>query len=882
MPLVEKRGNSLIKTGLFFLFKFINLKPAMKKFFLFTLFLTAFCLNAFTQVDLSYYLPDSIRYNTSIPTPKSIIGHEVGEWHISHDRLVSYMYALDQASDRISIEVTGYTHEARPLLLLTITSPKNHQNIEAIRTQHVQLTDPAKSASLDLTNMPAVFYMGHSIHGNEPSGANASLLTAYFLAAAQGKEIDTYLNNTVILLDPSFNPDGLHRFSSWVNSRKSKVISTDAADMEHNEAWPGGRTNHYWFDLNRDWLVAQQPESQARIKKFHQWKPNVLTDHHEQGTNATFFFQPGIPSRVHPLTPDKNQELTRKMGTFHAKALDEIGSLYFTQQAYDDYYYGKGSTFPDVQGAIGILFEQASSRGHAQESSNGVLRFPFTIRNQFTTSLSTLKAVNAMRAELLSYQRDFFKTASADAVKDPVKAIIFGSKDKVRSQMLAEVVARQNVDIYKPSSAQTINGKSFEVESSYIVSMNQAQYKLIKGMFEKRNAFKDSLFYDISAWTLPLAFGVEYEELKTAPSLGEKIKEIKLTPGKLVGGKSEYAYVFEPTGYYTPRAMNRLLHHNVRIKVATDPFFHTNGKRFDRGSILIPLTGQEKLEESIEFLIQEIIQQDGIDVYAFNTGLDYQGLSLGSSSFQTVRNPDIAIVVGDGVNSNDAGEYWHLLDERMHMPVTMLPADVLNRTNLSEYNTLVFPSGTYSIINDASKERLKTWVQNGGVIIGFDAALNWLTTTGLGKFEMKKDEAADKKETPAPRAYADIEEYRGAQQSPGAIFEATVDLTHPLLYGYYQNKMPLYKEGNLFLDKSKNPYGNPIVFGSSPLLTGYISKPNYDKVKNTSSVGVTPMGRGRVIGFTENLAFRAFWLGTNKLFTNAIFYGPIISEASAR
>lgn len=244
------------------------------------------------QPVLSYYLPEGVTYNPAIPTPQSVIGHEVGEWHISHDRLVNYMYALDRASDRIALEVTGYTHEGRPLLLLTITSPKNHQNLETIRSQHVQLTDPAKSGNLDTRSMPVVFYMGFSIHGNEASGSNAALLVAYHLAAAQGKEIEEYLNNVVVLFDPSFNPDGLHRFSSWVNSRKSKVVSADPADMEHNEPWPGGRTNHYWFDLNRDWLVAQQPESQARSVIFHKWKPNVLTDHHEMGTNATFFFQP--------------------------------------------------------------------------------------------------------------------------------------------------------------------------------------------------------------------------------------------------------------------------------------------------------------------------------------------------------------------------------------------------------------------------------------------------------------------------------------------------------------------------------------------------------------------------------------------------------------
>jgi hypothetical protein len=848
----------------------------MKKALLFLITFAWILPSAIAQVDLSYYLPDTVSYNPAIPTPKSIIGHEVGEWHVTHDRLVQYMYALDQASDRITLEVIGQSHEARPIILLTITSPANHKNIETIRTQHLKLSDPAASGSLDLRNMPAVFYMGHSIHGNEPSGSNAALLSAYFLAAAQGKKIEEYLSNTIILLDPSFNPDGMQRFSSWVNSRRSNVISTDPADMEHNEAWPGGRTNHYWFDLNRDWLVAQQPESQGRIKKFHAWKPNVLTDHHEMGTNATFFFQPGVPARVHPLTPDQNQELTRKIGTYHAKALDAIGSLYYTQEGYDDFYYGKGSTFPDVQGAIGILFEQASSRGHAQESVNGVLRFPFTIRNQFTTALSTLTAVNALRNELLMYQRDFFKGAIGSAAKDPVKAIAFGSNDPVRTTLLAEVIARHSIEVQKLSN-QSINEKRYA--ASFSVSLNQSQYTLIKSMFEKRTQFKDSLFYDISTWTLPLAFGVDYEELKVAVT-GEKVSDFKIPAGKLIGGESEYAYVLEPGGYYVPRAISRLLEHNIRVKVATEPFFHTTGKRFERGSILIPVAGQEKSEESINYLVQKILANDGLDVYAFNTGLDYRGVSLGSGSFSVVRKPEIAMLMGDGVSSNDAGELWYLLDHRFQIPVTMLPIDVFNRTNLSKYNTIIFPAGSYNSINESGKEKLKTWVQSGGVIIGFESALQWLNGAGLGKFEMKPAESTDKQSVSRP--YALLDEYRGAQESPGAIFEANVDLTHPLLYGYDQSKVAIFKSNNIFLEKSKNAYANPITFGSTPLASGYISKQNYAQLKNTSVAGVSAMGQGRVIGFTDNLCFRAFWLGTNKLFTNAIYYGPIISTGSAR
>ncbi|MFN4947356.1 MAG: M14 family metallopeptidase [Chryseotalea sp.] len=834
------------------------------------------------QPDLSYYLPEGVSYNPSIPTPQSVIGHQVGEWHITHDRLVNYMKALDAASDRISLQVTGYTHEARPLLLLTITSAENHKNLETLRQQHVQLTDPAQSAALDVQKMPIVFYQGYSIHGNEASGVNAALVMAYHYAAAQGKEIESYLQNTIVLFDPCYNPDGVQRFSSWVNARKSKLISTDPNDTEHNEAWPGGRFNHYWFDLNRDWLVAQHPESQARAKTYHNWKPNVLTDHHEMGTNASFFFQPGVPSRMHPITPEKNLELTRKIGTYHAKALDNIGSFYYTQEGFDDFYYGKGSTFPDVHGAIGILFEQGSSRGHAQESINGLLRFPFTIRNQFVTSLSSLKAVNEMREELLNYQRQFFKDAVAEASKDVTKAIVFGSaKDKAKSNLLTEILIRHQIDVYKLNTSQTINGKTFDTESAYIIPLNQPQYKLIKSAFEKRTTFKDSLFYDISSWTLPLAFGLEYEELKTTLPMGEKITEAILNTGKRIGGKSSYAYVLEPTPYYLPRAMNRLLQNGLRLKVANDPFYNTEGKKFERGSILLQVSGQEKNPEVIEFLLNEITTKDGIDVYAFNTGLDYKGISLGSSSFTPVRKPEIAMLVGDGISATDAGEIWHLLDTRYEIPVTLIPVDVMNRANLSKYNTIIMPASFGNLgLTENTREKLKAWTQAGGTIIAFENALTWLTNAGLAKFEMKKDE--EKKDAPKPRPYADIEEYSGAQETSGAIFEAVADLTHPLLYGYTQNKLPIFKGNNLYMEKAKNAYGNPLVFTTSPLLSGYISKQNYVKIKEASVIGVSALGQGRVIGFTDNLCFRAFWFGSNKMLANAIFFGNGINAASGR
>jgi len=857
----------------------------MKKYALFLILLIA-SLTGTAQVDLSYYLPEGVRFNPAIPTPASVIGHEVGEWHISHDRLVNYMYALDKASDRISLEVTGQTYEARPLLLLTITSPANHQNIETIRKQHLQLSDPNTSGNADTRSMPAVFYLGCSIHGNEPSGANAGLVMAYYLAAAEGPEIDKYLQNTVVLFDPSFNPDGLTRFSGWANSRKSKLISPDPNDMEHNETWPGGRFNHYWFDLNRDWLVAQLPESQARIAKFQQWKPNVLTDHHEQGTNATFFFMPGEPTRVNPITPDRNQELTRKMGEYHAKALDQIGSLYFTQEGYDDFYYGKGSTYPDVEGAIGILFEQASSRGHAQESVNGILTFPFTVRNHFVTMLSSLKAVNELREELLNCQRDFYKSALTEASKDPVKAYIFTSRDKARLYHMLDVIKRHQVNVYSPSSGTTINGKNFTVESSYVVPLNQPKYRLVKGMFGKMTQFKDSIFYDISSWTLPLAFGLDYEELRAPASLGAPVAEVAMPTGKIIGEKGNYAYAFETYGYYSPRAIYRLVSHGIRTKVSTEAFFHSSGKRFEAGSIMVSLENQDKNPEQIEVYLREIAEKDAIDIYAFNTGLDYRGVSLGSSSFQVLNKPSIAMLVEGGsgfssVSPVDAGEIWHLLDQRFNIPVTCMPVAVFNAANLNRYTTIIFPAGSYGAISESAREKLKAWVQNGGVVIGFEQALSWFNASGLGKFEMRSLGTDEKKEI-SSRPYAEIQDAGRAQETSGAIVEADVDITNPLLFGYYNTKLTMFKSNNLYMEKAKSPYANPLVYGSSPLVSGYMSKRNYPKFKNSSGIGIATMGRGRVIGFTEDLAFRAFWFGTNKMLMNAIYYGGFLRAEAAR
>jgi len=820
------------------------------------------------EVTLDYYLPDNVTYNPKIPKPANVIGHEVGEWHVTHDKLVHYMKALAASSNRVTIEDRGKTFEGRPILLLTITAPNNQEHIETLRKEHIALTEG--NNDLDISKMPIIVYQGFSIHGNEPSGSNAALAYAYYLAAAEGPEIGSILNNTVILLDPSFNPDGLQRFAYWANTNKSQNLNPDNNEREYHEVWPGGRTNHYWFDMNRDWLPVQLPESRARIASFHKWLPNILTDHHEMGTHSTFFFQPGVPSRVNPLTPKANQELTREIATYHANALDKIGSLYYSEENFDDYYYGKGSTFPDVNGSIGILFEQGSSRGHVQESENGLLTFPFTIRNQFTTALSTVEAAKNMRTKILDYQRKFYNDMKSEAARGKTKAIIFGDrKDASKTWHLAEILNRHKIKFHGLARDITVSGKQFKKGYSFVVPMNQKNPRLINAMFEKRTTFKDSLFYDVSAWTFPLAFNVNYANLSSLSNVGNVVANFKRPTGK-VSKQSHYAYLFEWNEYYTPKALNKILEKGLRAKVAKSPF-SLEGKKYDYGTIMVPVQNQVLESDELFSFLNKIAKKTGVDITGVYTGLT-QGIDLGSNDFEPLKKQKVALLVGKGIRSYDAGEIWHLFDIRYDMKITKLDTGYFNSVDLDKYTDLILPSGwSDKILDKKGAEKIKEWVKNGGTLIGYRNMANWFKTHELLESEMKKDTLVAKN-----IPFDQKDKFTGAQVTGGAIFEAKIDRSHPVNYGYKNNRLALFRNTNIYLKPEKNSYDNPIQYTNTPLLSGYISEENAELIKNSVPFKVKRMGKGRVILFTDNTNFRAFWYGTNKLLMNAIFFGQLM------
>ena len=832
---------------------------------LLSLLIFCICFSSFAQqekLSLAYYIPQDINYNPEIPKPQEVLGYIPGEWHVTHDLLLNYMRELARVSPRITIENRGKTYEGRPLILLTITSEENQKNLEEIRENHLALTYE-NASSLNTSEMPIVVNQGFSIHGNEPSGSNSALLAAYYLAAAEGEEIEELLKNTVILLDPAFNPDGLQRFAYWANTNKSEHINPDPQDREYNEVWPGGRTNHYWFDMNRDWLPVQLPESQARIETFHKWYPNILTDHHEMGSNSSFFFQPGIPSRTHPLTPNINQELTKEIGNYHAAAFDELGSLYYTEESYDDFYYGKGSTFPDINGGIGILFEQGSSRGHAQETENGILTFPFTIRNQFIAALSTLEAAKNMREKLLNYQRNFYKNARKSAEKG---VYVFGSqKDASSAYELAKILKKHKIELYRLEEDVESNGETFNKNTAFAVPKDQRQHRLVRAMFERRTEFQDSLFYDVSAWTLPLAFNLDFlKDIKTG-ALGEEIKDlqpptIKATP------RSDYAYLLPWEDYYAPKALNMILEKGLRAKVGMQPF-SLKDREYDYGTILIPVQNQNLNADEMHKFLQQVAQESNVQIDAINTGLT-SGINLGSNQFSALKPAKVALIVGEGITPYDAGEVWHLFDQRYDMKITKLDTRRFSRADLSRYTDIVLPNSRSSALQSNAVKKLKEWVRKGGTLIGYRNAARFFEKQDFMELEIKKDSLVAEDIN-----FEEQRDFRGAQGIGGTIFETKLDLSHPVNFGYTNEKLPVFRNTTLFVAADKQSYNNPIQYTKKPLLSGYVSKPRLEDIAETVPFKHSNMGKGNVILFIDNTNFRAFWFGTNKLLMNAIFFG---------
>jgi hypothetical protein len=830
-----------------------------------TLLFLVITIPSFSQID--YFFPEGTQIDASIPSPQDILGYEIGEWHTRHDLMIRYLEALAASTDKVNIQTIGYTNERRPQVVLTITNPAIFNNLELVRQQHLQNADPGQSPA-SYEDMPVVVLLGYNVHGNEPSSAEAAILTAYYLASAQNQEVQKFLNEAVIFIDPSFNPDGRDRHTTWVNTHKSNPPVSDPVDREHNEAWPRGRTNHYWFDLNRDWFPLTQVESRNRIEFYHQWLPNVVTDFHEMGTNATYFFEPTEPyGSENPVVPRSNYDgLNNLFAKYYEEALNEIGSLYFTKETFDNSYPGYGSTYPDIHGGLGMVFEQASSRGHIQRSNTRDIEFRFTIRNHFRSSLATVKASVENRETLLRHQREFFASAIDEANASPIKAYEFQQgDDRARTDEFLNLLLQHRIKVYQGQGGG----------SSYIVPTRQPQYRMVRSVFEAVTQFYDSVFYDASTWNMALAYNMDYSEIRTSRfQMGEEIGHEDLFKPVDQPQMTKYAWLVDWNQYYAPKALNYLLNNGVFVKAAFKPFTASvNGapRDFGYGTILISLYDQDLAPAEVFEVVKEASRMANIEFHTVSTGLNLKGIDLGSNNFRTLSTPKVLMLIGDGVSSYEAGEIWYLFDSKVGMPITKVDLDNFGRVSLSDYSVLIMPSGGYSALDSSDTEKIKEWVMEGGTLYAQRSAVSWAVNNKLANMEFEKFD----NDTPERRDYTLAGEYSGATRIGGSVFMADVDITHPLAFGITKRALPVYRNHSFFLKTPQNPYSSIVKYTSNPHVAGYLHPGNLDKLRDRVSMTRSRSGRGHIILNTDNPNFRAYWFGTSKLLFNSVFFGTL-------
>ncbi len=810
-----------------------------------------------------YFFKKFHPFNSNVPSPEEFLGYGIGERHTRHDLIVNYLTKLAEVSDRASIHEYGKTHEGRKLVILTITSPENLGNLDQLKTQHLQFTDPSKSPS-NYDEVPIFINLGYNVHGNEPSSSEAALLTAYTLTASNSPEILNYLNKGVIFIDPTINPDGRDRHTQWANMYQGNPLVADPQDAEHNEYWPRGRTNHYWFDLNRDWLLGINPESRGKLGWYHEWYPNVVTDFHEMGSQSSYFFEPMKDNgSLNPIMPKENYEdLNNLFGDYFSKALDSIGSFYFSKEVFDGTYPGYGSSYPDLQGGLGLLFEQASSRGHKQTTDFGEITFPFTIRNQYTSSITTIKAAVENKALLRKYQQDFFKSALTNASKSKIRGYSFkDNHDPNRVKAFVDKLLLHKIDVYKSGN-------------SFVVPTRQPQYRMVQTMFETYGKYRDSVYYDASAWSVANFYNMKYKAV-TSVNQGEKLTSLDNLASPKGVQKTNYAYIIDYNDYNAVAMLNQLQSNGLVVSSSFKPFtIRTNSgdQKFNYGALVIPVSLQKKDSDEVYTLIRDAQKEFQVPVYAANSGYSLQGIDLGSRWISPITKPKAAMLVGDGVRSYEAGEVWHLLDTRVHMPITKIPMRNFGRINLDKYNTLVMVSGSYDF-SEKQQEKIKAWVSKGNTLITIGSASKWAVDKKLVEEKLTEKEK-DSTKTVVRKPYVNANENLGKESVGGAIFKVDLDITHPLAFGYTDTSIPVYKNNSVWLAPSKNEYATVGKYAKNPHIDGFITKKNMEEnLKPSASLLVSKLGGGRVVLFADNPNFRGSWYGTNRLFLNALFLG---------
>ena len=831
----------------------------------------------------------------SIPTPSSVLGYNLGERFTPHTALTRYLEILSGASDRVLMETYGETYERRSLHVLTISNPVNLARQIELKTMYGRMADPRKlnlkEASYIAKELPIAIWLSFNIHGDEASGSEAAMAIAYRLAAERSEEMKQLLESSVILLDPCLNPDGRDRYVSWLRGVTGKRPDPSPFAREHHQPWPGGRFNHYLFDLNRDWAWLRQKETRARAQTYLSWRPQVHVDFHEMcAENTYFFFPPQQP--VHELLPSSFTKWARIFGRENALAFDRKGWRYYTEESFDLFYPGYGDSWPAFQGAIGMTYEQAGSGfgGTALKRSGGdTLTLGDRAEHHYQSAMSTIQTAVKNRSALLLDFYKFFLPGDSGA---PAAYLIPPGSDSAQTAQLIDLLMAQKIEVYQAMEGLRRQDMENLVDGSvrrslpagtYVIPMDQPHHRLVQAILEPEPNLPDTSFYDISAWSLPLAFGVD--AFVCTSNIEDPLTLLETPPkpkGQVIQSGGKYAYLISWKSNLAAKAAIQLQSRGVKVHFASREF-ELDSVRYPPGSLVIFRSmNPSYLDEAIDVVSREV----GVYVRGINSGLTDSGPDLGSPKIRLLKRPKVAVFADYPASPTSVGACWFLLDQIYEIPHSLLGLSELTESALLQYSVLIFPDdgawGTHYMgkVDSSSINAIKTWVSSGGIFIGLGGGAFFASADKSGISSIREapkpdDElSSEKAETTAlgqkMETTAKREHRKKREVLPGTILRIRMDPIHPLGFGY-ESEASVLKISDKAL--SLGPPGTNVAwFTASPKIAGYATKKSAEHLANKPFLIDEQKSRGHVVLYVADPNFRLFWGGLTKTFLNGLFF----------
>ncbi|RSK47707.1 zinc carboxypeptidase [Hymenobacter rigui] len=854
---------------------------------------------------LLLWAPCTFAQSSPVPTgplltPAQFLGYELGTHFTPHAELLRYVeHVVQHSPGRMQQQRYGRTYENRPLELVYVATPENMAHLEDIRRNNLRLAGLETGSAA--TRQPAVVWLSYNVHGNEAVSSEAVMQVLYDLANPQNQQVQQWLQDLVVIVDPCVNPDGRDRYAQWYNRVANQRPNASPLSWEHHEPWPGGRYNHYYFDLNRDWAWQTQQESRQRIAVYNQWLPQVHADFHEMGPNNPYYFSPAAKPFHADLT-EWQRKFQNIIGDYNRRVFDRNSWLYFTRETYDLFAPFYGDTWPSFNGAIGMTYEQGggSPAGLSYVKADGdTLTLAQRIEHHHATSLATMQAAAERHEELVREFQKFYTDARTRPRGEYKSYVLAGSSDPGQVRALTQYLDRQQISYgfaAKRSRQQGYNyitGKTENVQiepSDVVVSMYQPKSTLVKVLFEPQAQLEDSLTYDLTAWSLPYAFGLKGYALKNqllvvssrlpAATVIEKggkpapLPASAVTGSQPATGNAPYAYLARWNNLQDVRFLSRLMQQGVKMRVADEPF-ETEGQKYQRGTLIIPRTGNERLGARFDQLVHAQADSAGVLVQAVQSGLSTTGGDLGSRTVRPLKMPNVAILAGPGVDATAFGEVWHFFEQQVGYPVTVLGTDYFNSVPLSRFDVLILPDGRYDdVLTERGLESVKTWVRGGGRLIALEGAARFLSGSKdfLLKTKPADSAATGRKASPytALRRYADAEREEIGERVQGSVYRVQLDNTHPLAFGYGDTYYALLRDvpNYRFLPKGGWNVG---VLKKDSYAAGFAGRKAQRALTDSFVLGTQDMGRGQVVYLGDNPLFRAFWQGGKLLFGNAVF-----------